>query len=422
MPRSSDRQKLLSHLRKKVLLALYERAWTRHKTPARARAQRRVRDAVDVYRLACRSRYLKARRGITVPKTDALRNHIWNLPPVEFRHQLRMDKTTFEKILHLIKDDPVFHSRSNRKQASVREQAALAFYRLGKNGTGASYLDVAIAKGFGKGTVPLYTKRVITALLNLRDRFLRFPDATERMRIASRIESRFGLKGCVGSVDGTFAVFAEKPRIDGETYWTRKKNYAMNVQIVFDDRRRIRYIYTGWPGSVHDSRVWEHSTIFRRPGMFFSDGQWLASDTAYKLTKWCQKPFPEPECFEPRNKPWNKSLSGARVGSEHGNGMLKNRWASLKRLPHQIQKGSEIKDVCDWIHACAVLHNLALHFNDNWSDRRRDDEVDEADNADGGGMVGGVVYEPGTDGKAFRRMLQAHLNEWLERRAERRRR
>ena len=55
---------------------------------------------------------------------------------------------------------------------------------------------------------------------------------------------------------------------------------------------------------------------------------------------------------------FNKRLSAGRVVSEHGNGYLKQRWQSFRKLPIALNKQKDVASVCDWMSACCVLHNL----------------------------------------------------------------
>jgi hypothetical protein len=52
-----------------------------------------------------------------------------------------------------------------------------------------------------------------------------------------------------------FILQAFKPMHHGEDYFHQKFNYGINGLVVCDDRRRIRYFYMGWAGSVYDQRV-----------------------------------------------------------------------------------------------------------------------------------------------------------------------
>jgi hypothetical protein len=51
--------------------------------------------------------------------------------------------------------------------------------------------------------------------------------------------------------------------------------------VVCDDCKRICYINKGWPGSVHDQRVFQNSVISKNPGVHFLDLEYLLGDLAY---------------------------------------------------------------------------------------------------------------------------------------------
>ena len=55
------------------------------------------------------------------------------------------------------------------------------------------------------------------------------------------------------------SVYSQRPSIDGEVFWTRKSHYAMNLQLIADHTRRIRFYHQiGWPGTpVYDHTVFD---------------------------------------------------------------------------------------------------------------------------------------------------------------------
>ncbi|KAF1785367.1 Harbinger transposase-derived nuclease domain [Phytophthora cactorum] len=57
----------------------------------------------------------------------------------------------------------------------------------------------------------------------------------------------------------TLIPLAFQPVLNGEDYYTRKGSYALNALICCDDRAKVMYALTGWPGSTHDNRVWSNS-------------------------------------------------------------------------------------------------------------------------------------------------------------------
>jgi len=62
--------------------------------------------------------------------------------------------------------DPVFSNQSQNDQIPVQDQLAVALFRFGHDGNGASMQVVADWAGLGKGTVHLVTRRVMTAILH----------------------------------------------------------------------------------------------------------------------------------------------------------------------------------------------------------------------------------------------------------------
>ena len=77
-------------------------------------------------------------------------------------------------------------------------------------------------------------------------------------------------------------MFSQKPAIDGEVYFNRKSQYAMNLQLVCDDLKRIRFYMIGYPGSMFDSTVFDKSKLLRKPDDYFSDGEFLLADAHWE--------------------------------------------------------------------------------------------------------------------------------------------
>ena len=109
--------------------------------------------------------------------------------------------------------------------------------------------------GYSEGSIVNYMDRVVTAILALHDRFVRWPNAEERSRIKYRSRSKSGISGAVGIVDGTPVNFSQRLSINGETFFSRKGVYCINLQLICDDNGMIRNYLTGWPGSVFDNTL-----------------------------------------------------------------------------------------------------------------------------------------------------------------------
>lgn len=406
MPRTTERFELVRALRHRALLLLTRQMWLKFASKRHKRLAREISQVLTTVAMVSSPRYLHPRTSMA-PKMHAFKAFAaLELSAVAFKQQFRMTREAFRGVLRLIRVDPVFYNDSHHKQAPIGEQLAVTLNRLGTTGNGTSIGAVAVKFGLSHGTVMKYTERVVEAIGNLADLYIRFPDARERAEISRRVGHKFGFDGCVGFVDGTHIILSQRPGVSGESFFTRKQRYAMNAQVVCDDKKVIRALVLGWPGSVHDSRAWRSSDMATRPGIFFSHGQYLMADSAYALSKYCMKPYTEPLASLPDNALFNWRFARTRVVNEHTIGILKNRWSSLKGLPHQIQKSAELPNVVNWITACAVLHNVLMGFGDLWDPTDVNENDDNDRNA-----PGGVYYA--ADGVDFRAELQRKVLEWV---------
>ena len=94
----------------------------------------------------------------------------------------------------------------------------------------------------------------------------------------------------------------------------------------------------GWPGSVHDARVFVHSPIYSRitekdllPNKLMSVNGvnvplYLIGDSVYPLHIWLMKPFPQSGVLTSEMKQYKYKISGARIVVENAYGHLKDRW------------------------------------------------------------------------------------------------
>ncbi len=182
-------------------------------------------------------RYETARN--TLPRAPGFLPHILhaykNTRPDKFREQLRVTPTTFDRLVARLQADPVFANNSDNAQMPVEEQVAIALYRFGHYGNAASLQEVANWAGCGKGTVDLVTRRVMTAILrsDFLEEYVRYPTPAEKERAKEWVEShscRAWRNGwCM--VDGTLVPFDERPFWYGESYFDRKCNYSLNIQV-----------------------------------------------------------------------------------------------------------------------------------------------------------------------------------------------
>lgn len=116
----------------------------------------------------------------------------------------------------------------------------------------------------------------------------------------------------------------------------------------------IRDIFVGYPGSVHDSRVFRNSplcnTLQQKCGNFF-----LLGDSGYPLLNNLLTPFRDRGQLTRAQNNYNVALATNRYIIEHCFGLLKQKFRQLFHI-----KLRSIQDIVHLIRACCVLHNLAV--------------------------------------------------------------
>ena len=160
-------------------------------------------------------------------------------------------------------------------------------------------------------------------------------------------------------------------------YYNRKGFHSIVVQGMIDNVGRFMEVYIGWPGRVHDARVFVNSSLYKRgqDGTLFPDWKkticgediplLVLGDPAYPLLSWLMKAFPDNGSLSCQQKTFNYSLSRAQVVVAHAYGRLKGRWRCLLKRNDVL-----IHDVPKLVAACCVLHNVCeIHgetFDEDW--------------------------------------------------------
>nr|XP_024219985.1 putative nuclease HARBI1 [Halyomorpha halys] len=182
-------------------------------------------------------------------------------------------------------------------------------------------------------------------------------EAKRNKTISSTLDE---LPHCIGYVDGTEIALAEKPSIDPDSYYSRKQQFSLKAQIVCDYKLQVRHFICGFPGSVHDQRIFNYSSIDKKSSNYFSGMQWIAGDTAYALKPYVLSPFKTPPGgnLTERQKKFNAHFSKYRVRVEHTLGIIKEKFNSLKELKIRISNKESIKFACAWFSVCCILHNI----------------------------------------------------------------
>ena len=259
---------------------------------------------------------------------------------------------------------------------------------IGTNGTDGSLGKVGELVGCSTGSVVNFVEDVVGVILLKKTDYLGWPEPWERQRIARDFSEDYDFPHCIGIVDGTLFPLKYKPSANGEDYYTRKGNYALHGLIFTDNHLKIRWIELGWPGSVHDNRVWRNCRLHREAHRHFDSYQYVMGDSAFTPSSIMVPAYKKPPGAQLTmyQDYFNKKLASVRIKSEHAIGLLKARFPRLDGLRCIINSKEDMEKTVKIIVASVCLHNFLIHdrLAHDWLEVNANDDDDEQDEEEGG--------------------------------------
>lgn len=167
-------------------------------------------------------------------------------------NMFRMDRPVFEKLHNLLVES--YGLKSTRRMSSV-ECLALFLWVCG-----APQSMRQAENRFARSMETLSRKfdKVLVCLVKLSSDILRPVDPefrTPHPRVQHPMFAPF-FDNCIGAIDGTH-VEVVVPKKEKITHLNRKSKTSQNVLAICDFDLRFTFIVAGWPGSVHDMRVFK---------------------------------------------------------------------------------------------------------------------------------------------------------------------
>jgi DDE superfamily endonuclease len=290
----------------------------------------------------------------------------------EFLFHFRMSRECFRLLVVELKDHPNFHRMDSHGSIPrpAEHQLLVLLKYFGSEGNSASGYNIGAFFGISIGAAEACRLSALQALLTLEDRTYFWPDHEERKQIANRIRDTYLFPNCVGLIDGTLLPLATRPLLHGENYLSRKRFYAIVMLVVCDDKSRIIYYHVGWPGSVHDNRVWRTCNLFKKCALMFSPKEYLLGDSAFTASDIMIPPFKSAPGSELSGNyaAFNTLLAKPRVKSEHCIGLLKGRFPFLRGIRMVLGNKLHMKRIIDHVRAAVILHNFMIGqpFEEEW--------------------------------------------------------
>lgn len=310
-------------------------------------------------------------------------NPLESFDEVDFFHRFRVTKEGFARILDKVDDLLPIHKKKTNSPLNHTQQLSVTLRYFA---TGDFQISCGDFQGISQPTVCRVVHQVTAAIASMSREIIKFPDDSSKTN--NSFMEYCGLPGISGIIDGSHIPIRSPGGNDAELFRNRKGFFSYNAKFVCDYKLMILDVVSGWPGSTHDSRVFNNSRLCydfcngTRQGI-------LLGDSAYPLTPYLIIPYPHPPNSRPKGL-FNRALCRGRGSIERCIGVLKRRWACLSR-----QLNCKYTRVPSIIVACSVLHNLCIIFNQPLIEGSDESTVDQDQDAHSDDLPDEVEYRPG---------------------------
>ena len=246
-------------------------------------------------------------------------------------------------------------STGGTPQKPLRDRLFMLLWFLA---SGDKYSSIADRFGARESTVSYAIRNLLLFIQDyLMERIITWPTPDEQQEMQNMYAGLKNFPGVIGMVDGSH-IPIRKPEERGVDYYNRKDFYSIVLQAVVREDMRFTNVYTGWPGKVHDARVFRHSPLYHTLQEKCGENHILA-DSAYPNLPSVLTPFRDNGQLTRVERKYNQVHSGIRSLVERAFALLKNRFRRLKYLDQK-----DVTTMISTIITACVIHNLCIMSND----------------------------------------------------------
>ena len=147
-----------------------------------------------------------------------------------------------------------------RRAITVEKRVAVTLWRLATN---CECRTIAHLFEISRSSVCLIVQEVCQLIVDvLLPKYIKKPEGNQLRDIVQLFERKWGLPQYVGAVDRSHIPIVAPPEYHTD-YFNRKGWHSVLLQGVVDHFCRFWDINVGWPGSVHDTRVFVNTDLFK---------------------------------------------------------------------------------------------------------------------------------------------------------------
>ena len=247
-------------------------------------------------------------------------NRLEKYDDFEIKRLFRFERENILRITNELKG-VIEHPSMRNKALSPLHQVCVALRFFA---TGCMQSSIASWINIDPSTVSRCVHRVTSAILECNRDAFRINNNVVRRGVFEN----FGLPSIIGAIDCTHIGIIDPPaNMHPDEYINRKNYHSINVQAVCDSDCVFIDIDAPWPGSVHDSRIFKNSSLYRKLIGGEIQGS-LIDDNGYPLQHICLVPFLRPT--NGAEEQYNMVHKKAKCTIERSFGQLKMRFRCLQ--------------------------------------------------------------------------------------------
>ncbi|GBG59997.1 hypothetical protein CBR_g327 [Chara braunii] len=177
-----------------------------------------------------------------------------------FKEKLRMSPRVFMEIVEALSS--LLQRRVTFYRVPLQPDHIIA-YALYRWASGETYESSTSSFGIGRTSGLIAVEDVTRALLSVYGDKIVWPAGRRRVLVLRAFEAK-GFPNCYGCIDCTDAYVDKPANAPSENYFDRKHRFSVVAQVVVDLDLRITDVFVGYPGSCHDIRVLQLSSLWLR--------------------------------------------------------------------------------------------------------------------------------------------------------------
>ncbi|XP_050064114.1 putative nuclease HARBI1 [Aphis gossypii] len=280
---------------------------------------------------------------------------------LDFKCHFRLTRNSVEVLMCKMKPYYIRHTNVGRPVVDFKKATLMTIWYLSNTET---FRQIGDRFGLNRGHACRTIHKYLQSLSILLDDFIIWPKGiSETITVQEFKNLRLNhMPNTIGCIDGCH-IRIHSPKYKRSEYTNRKMFQSIVLLAVCNANLEFTYIFSGWPGSSHDARVFKNSslgdTLLNNPQEIVTKDVHLLGDLAFPLLESLIVPYKAVHILSEKEKLFNKRLSSTRVVIEQAFGLLLGRFRRLKSL-----EAKSIRLMSLAVTGACILHNLVLKNND----------------------------------------------------------